>query len=70
MEEFLKNFCEMLGTGETVCADTFLSKIKEWDSMTVVDFVAMTDIKYKKTVSLDELDKAETVSDLYRLISD
>ena len=69
MDEFLKNLLEILETDATLGGDTVLSEIEEWNSLSVVTFLAMADMKYEKTISLDELDKAKTVSDLYGLVS-
>jgi len=68
MEKFLKDLCEVLELKTPISPDKLLSEIDEWDSLAIVTFVAMADIKYQKTIQLSDMGKVTTVSDLYALV--
>ena len=68
MEQFLKNLCEILELETPPSPEKLLSEIEEWDSLAIVSFVAMADLKYKKTIQLSDIGKVTTVSDLYELV--
>jgi len=63
----LKDLCEILELEIPLPSDK-LSEIEEWDSLAVVTFIAMADIKYKKSIHLQDIINAATVSDLYALV--
>jgi len=67
VEQFLRNFCELLQLDTVPSPDKLLSDIDEWDSFAVVSFVAMAYLKYDKKIQLD-LRKTATISDLYALL--
>ena len=68
MEQFFKNFCEILELETPPSSDKLLSEIEEWDSLAVVTFIAMADLKYQKKIQAQDIKKASTVSDLYALL--
>ena len=68
MEQFLQNFCEILELDAIPSPDKLLSEIEEWDSLAIVSFVAMADLKYQEKIRLQDLKKATTISDLYALL--
>ena len=68
MEQFLKNFGEILELDTPPSSDKSLSEMEEWDSLAVVTFIAMADLKYQKKVQPNDVKKASTVSDLYALV--
>ena len=55
--------CEQEITMETVLAD-----LEEWDSLSLVSFMAMANAAYGKKVILADVKMAKTVEDLYELV--
>lgn len=47
---------------------THLKEIKTWDSLSMVNFVAMADVEYNKMLGFEAVLAAETVGDLYELV--
>jgi len=68
MEQFIENFCEILELETSIPPDKLLSEIEEWDSLVIVTFIAMADLKYKKAVRHSDIKKATTIADLYTLV--
>jgi acyl carrier protein len=68
MKEFVENLKLALETTKTFNPNELLSEIGEWDSLAVVIFIAMADLKYKKTIKQDDIMGAKTIYDLYELI--
>ena len=68
MERFLKNLCEVLELETPPSSDKLLSEIEEWDSLAVVTFIAMADLKYQKKIQAQDIKNASTVSDLHALV--
>lgn len=55
--------CEQEITMKTVLAD-----LEEWDSLSLVSFMAMANAAYGKKVILADVKMAKTVEDLYELV--
>ena len=49
---------------------TLLSSIEKWDSLRVVEFVALTDSEYGVTVDYEKLAGCQTVGDLIALVEE
>lgn len=69
MEKFLQGFIEMLDTEAEVTMDSYVADIEEWDSLSIVSFVAMADINYGKKLVASDIRKVQTVSDLFNLVA-
>lgn len=71
LNEFVKTFEEQLEDIEpgTVTPGTRFRELQEWDSMTALVIIAMADREYGKLLTGDELKNAETVEELYNVIS-
>ena len=68
-EEFLKIFQEdVLDTDMEINMDMKLNDIEEWDSLSVVSFIASANTSFGKKVARQDVMDAETVSDLYALV--
>ena len=52
MEKFIEKMVDVLDSEEEITAETILSDLEEWDSLSVVSFMAM----------------AKTLKDLYELV--
>ena len=45
-----------------------LSEIEEWDSLSIVSYIAMADTKCGKKISPEQLKNCSSIMDLYSLI--
>lgn len=52
----------------TLTAETLLSNIEEWDSVSLLSFMAMLDEKFGKIVIGSEIKTKETVEDLMAMM--
>ncbi|MBP2662118.1 MAG: acyl carrier protein familyprotein [Firmicutes bacterium] len=69
MELFLEQLAEILDIDvEQLSIETYLSDIEEWDSLSVISFAAMADIKYGKKLTAPEIKKAQTAEELFALV--
>jgi len=70
VETFLREFAEILEIPSSeITQATELASLKNWDSMTVLSFMALVDEKFGGEVNPDDIETAQTVGDLYRLAS-
>ncbi|SDF28280.1 hypothetical protein [Sporomusa acidovorans] len=69
MDIFLQNLADILDIDvKGLTTNTYLSDIEEWDSLSVISFVAMADIKYERKLNAPEVRKAQTVQELFDLV--
>ena len=69
-KEFLAQLADILETEENVTMETVLGDIEEWDSLSYVSFISMTNAALGKKVTVKELKAANTVAELFALIKD
>ena len=67
-EEFLDKMMDILDTEDEVNMDSLLADIEEWDSLSLVSFMAMVNVVCGKKLSPQTVRKAKKISDLYALI--
>lgn len=66
---FLTKFKEdVLDTDENISMEMVLDDIEEWDSLSVVSFIAMAKLATGKKVERQPILAAKTVRDLYALL--
>jgi acyl carrier protein len=65
--EFLALLSEKVLDGAEVKMDDILKDIEEWDSLSIVAFLAMINIAIDKSINPLDARKALTVRDLYEL---
>ena len=53
---------------DDVTMDAVLADIEEWDSLSVVSYVAMANTSCGKKVNVKDVREAETIQDLYNLL--
>ncbi|PWF21232.1 acyl carrier protein [Corticimicrobacter populi] len=70
IEEFIEEFTAAVDFQEPVAltADTALDSLPEWDSLAALGVIVMFDTQYGKVITGDDIEKAATVGDLYKLI--
>lgn len=67
-EEFLNRMTDILDAEDYVTMDAVLADIEEWDSLSVVSYVAMANTSCGKKVNVKDVREAETIQDLYNLL--
>lgn len=68
MEQFIEKMVDILDSEEEITMDTVLDELDEWDSLSLVSFMAMANAAYGKKVSAADVKMAKTVADLYDLV--
>jgi acyl carrier protein len=70
MEEFIKNFYEILDDIEidSIDKDTDYKSLEDWDSMTKLMLIAMVHEKYEKQISGNDINQSITLEHLYSRI--
>jgi acyl carrier protein len=70
IDQFIEDFQTAVDFQEPVevTADTELRSLPEWDSLAALGVIVMFDVEYGKTIVGDDLKKAVTVTDLYKLL--
>lgn len=67
-KEFLNRMTDILDAEDDVTMDAVLADIEEWDSLSVVSYVAMANTSCGKKVNVKDVREAETIQDLYNLL--
>lgn len=65
---FLERMTDILDAEEDVSMDMQLDDIEEWDSLSVVSYVAMANTACGKKINVKDVREAETIRDLYDLL--
>ena len=68
MEQFIERIIDVMDIEEKITADTILEDLEEWDSLSLVSFMAMANAAYGKKVVAADVKMAKTVADLYELV--
>ena len=67
-KSFLEQLMDMLDTEEELGMEMVLKDLEDWDSLSLVSFIAMANASYGKRITAEQIRKAVTVSDLYDLV--
>ena len=67
-ELFLEKMADILDAEDDVTMDDVLADIEEWDSLSVVSYVAMANTSCGKKVNVKDVRDAVTIQDLYNLL--
>ena len=68
MEQFIEKIIDVMDIEEEITADTVLEDLEEWDSLSLVSFMAMANAAYGKKVVAADVKMAKTIADLYELV--
>ena len=70
IKDFIVNFADQFEDTdpEEITADTQFHDLEEWDSLVALAVLNMTEKKYGKKITFDEMKKCVTVTDLFNLI--
>ena len=67
-EIFLERMADILDVEDEITLDTNLSELDEWDSLSIVSYVAMANAACGKKVDVKSVREAVTIQDLYDLL--
>ena len=67
-ELFLEKMADILDAEDDATMDAVLADIEEWDSLSVVSYVAMANTSCGKKVNVEDVREAVTIRDLYNLL--
>lgn len=70
IKDFIVNFADQFEDTdpEEITAETQFHDLEEWDSLIALAVLNMTEKKYGKKITFDEMKKCVTVTDLFNLI--
>ncbi len=68
MEQFIEKLIDVMDIEGEITADTVLEDLEEWDSLSLVSFMAMANAAYGKKVVAADVKMSKTVADLYELV--
>lgn len=71
IKDFIANFADQFDDTEVseIQATTEFHELEEWDSLVALAVLNMTEKKYGKKITFDEMKKCVTVEDLFNVIS-
>ena len=68
MDKFIKEIAELVDQDASeIAPETPFKDLRNWDSLAALSFLALCEDAYGKTVTDDDLERAQTVNDLYAL---
>lgn len=67
-ETFLEKMADILDAEEEISFDTELSGLEEWDSLSIVSYIAMANASCGIKVDVKKVREAVTIGDLYDLL--
>lgn len=67
---FLQNFADVLEDTDVslIKVDTIFRDLEEWDSLTALSLIAMTDEKYLIKLTGDDIKSSVTLKDVFEII--
>ena len=70
MKEFISYFAEQFDETESseFTNTTEFKQLREWDSMLALSIIAMVDEEYNKTINGEDIKKANTIEELYKIV--
>lgn len=70
LKEFVANFADQFEDTdpEEITAETKFHDLEEWDSLTALAILNMTEKKMGKKITFDDMKKCDTIENLYNVI--
>lgn len=70
LKEFIEEFADQFDDTDTseITAKTSFHDLEEWDSLIALAVLNMTDKKFGKRITFDDMKKCNTVEDLFNVI--
>ena len=71
LKDFIANFADQFDDTDAceILATTKFHDLEEWDSLIALAVLNMTEKKYGKKITFDEMKKCATVEDLFNVIA-
>ncbi|RDU73053.1 hypothetical protein CQA66_02120 [Helicobacter aurati] len=69
MQEIYQKLQELLDV-DSLSEEQLLADFEDWDSLSIISFIAFLDTKYQINLYTNELQQAKSVKDLLQLIAD
>lgn len=71
IKDFVENFADQFDDTDAseILASTEFHELEEWDSLIALAVLNMTEKKYGKKITFDEMKKCVTVEDLFNVIA-
>lgn len=71
LKDFIANFADQFDDTDAseILASTEFHELEEWDSLIALAVLNMTEKKYGKKITFDEMKKCVTVEDLFNVIA-
>ena len=71
LNDFILNFADQFEDTDAneITAETVFHDLEEWDSLIALAVLNMTEKKYGKKITFDELKKCVTVEDLFNVVA-
>ena len=67
-ENFIERMTDILDAEDEISFNTNLGEIEEWDSLSIVSYIAMANAACGKKVDVKRVREAMTIQDLYDLL--
>ena len=67
-ENFIERMADILDVETEISFDTNLGALEEWDSLSIVSYIAMANASCGKKVDVKRVREAVTIQDLYNLL--
>ena len=67
-DTFIEKMADILDAEDEISLDTNLSDLEEWDSLSIVSYIAMANAACDKKVEVKRVREAVTIQDLYDLL--
>lgn len=67
-ESFIERMADILDVENEISFDTNLGELEEWDSLSIVSYIAMANAACGKKVEVKRVREAVTLQDLYDLL--
>lgn len=70
LKEFIENFKGVFDDEDLsgINGDTFFKELDAWSSLSALSIIAMVDEEYDVTLKGDDIRKADTIEDLFKIV--
>ena len=69
-KELLIKIKDLLLRKDPINPNMKLSEIEEWDSLAIISVISLYDKNFSKVITIEKINKCETIRDLINLVSD
>ena len=67
-KKFLEKFIDMADIEDEITMDTILDELEEWDSLSIVSFIAFAKANGAANITATKVREAKTVHELYDIV--